>query len=325
MRALLCEAYGPIASLRLAYAPSPIPQHDQVVIRVAACGINFPDALIVQGKYQFKPDLPFSPGSDVSGVVTAVGAGVRAFAPGDRVLALAGWGGLREEVALDARVVMPAPDGVDLVTAAAIPMVYGTAWHALKDRAGLRPGETLLVLGAAGGVGLAGVQLGKAVGATVIAAASSPEKLACCRENGADHLIDYTREDLRARLKEIAGPNGVDVVLDPVGGAFSEPAFRALGWKGRHLVVGFADGAIPALPLNLPLLKGAALVGVFWGQFARVEPEANRDNFREIAAMLADGRIRPVVSQTFPLERAADAIAAVAERRAIGKVVVTMA
>ena len=261
----------------------------------------------------------------LSGVVTAVGAGVRAFAPGDRVLALAGWGGLREEVALDARVVMPAPDGVDLVTAAAIPMVYGTAWHALKDRAGLQPGETLLVLGAAGGVGLAAVQLGKAVGATVIAAASSPEKLACCRENGADHLIDYTREDLRARLKEIAGPNGVDVVLDPVGGAFSEPAFRALGWKGRHLVVGFADGAIPALPLNLPLLKGAALVGVFWGQFARLEPEANRDNFREIAAMLADGRIRPVVSETFPLERAADAIAAVAERRAIGKVVVTMA
>lgn len=322
MKALTCKAFGPIDSLTLADVPTPEPAPGEVLIAVAACSVNFPDALIVQGKYQFKPAFPFSPGGDVAGIVTAVGEGVETPRPGDRVMALTGWGGMAEAVIVPARACVPLPAGVDFVAAAAIPMVYGTSYHALHDRGRLQAGETLLVLGAAGGVGLAAVQIGKALGATVIAAASGPEKLAVAKEQGADHLIDYAKEDMRDRLKAITGGKGVDVVFDPVGGGFSEPAFRSLGWDGRHLVVGFAGGTIPALPLNLALLKAASLVGVFFGQFTKREPERAAANFRMLLEWLEAGRIRPVVSETFSLAEGASAIAALAERRAVGKLVV---
>lgn len=323
MRAVLCRAYGPPESLDLAEIETPTPAAGQVVIAIRACAINYPDTLIIQGKYQYQPPLPFSPGTDVAGVVAAVGEGVTGLTVGDCVVTLVFHGGYAEAVAADARRVVRIPDGVDFVTAAASLLTYGTAYHALVDRADIQPGETLLILGAAGGVGLAAVDLGKRLGARVIAAASSAEKLAACREYGADEVIDYSAEELRERLKALA-PNGVDVVFDPVGGALAEPALRGVGWKGRYLVIGFTGGEIPRIPLNLPLLKGCSLVGVFFGAFVQREAAHSLANTRRLLDWIAAGQIKPLVSQTYPLERVADALNAVLARRAIGKLALVM-
>ena len=323
MKAILCRAFGPPEQLDYAEVETPTPEAGQIVIGVRACAVNFPDTLIIQGKYQYQPPLPFSPGTDVAGVVQAVGAGVDRFTVGDRVLALVMPGGYAEAVACDARAAHRIPDGIDFVTAASFELTYGTSYHALVDRAALRAGETLLVLGASGGVGTAAVEIGKALGARVIAAASSAEKLAVCREAGADEVIDYSSEDLRARLKTLA-PDGVDVVYDPIGGAMAEPALRSVGWKGRYLVIGFAAGEIPRIPLNLALLKGCSIVGVFYGAFLMREPAANAANTRQLLAWISEGKLKPIVSHTYPLERAADALNEVLARRATGKLVLVM-
>jgi NADPH2:quinone reductase len=295
-----------------------------VVISVKAASVNFPDVLIIQNKYQFKPPLPFSPGSELAGVVKEVGSGVTAFRPGDRVMAFTTYGAFAEEVKTEASRLLPLPEKMDFVTGAAFVLTYGTSDHALRDRAALKEGETLLVLGAAGGVGLAAIEIGKALGARVIACASSDEKLAVCRQHGADEGINYASEDLRERIKVLTEGRGIDVVYDAVGGPYSEPAFRSLAWRGRLLVVGFAAGDIPKLPLNLPLLKGASVVGVFWGDFARREPKAFAASMQQLGRWYAEGRLKPHVSQTLPLARAADAIKLLASRQAKGKVVVTM-
>jgi NADPH2:quinone reductase len=323
MRAVLCKRFGPPSELVVEDVPSPTAGPGQLVVSVKACGVNFPDTLIIQGQYQFKPELPFSPGGEIAGIVKEVGPGVTAFRPGDRVIAATTWGGYAEEVVAEAGRTLPMPKGMDFATAAAFVLTYGTSHHALKDRADLQPGETLLVLGAAGGVGLAAVELGKAMGARVIAAASSAEKLAVCREHGADELIDYTSEDLRGRIKALTDGRGVDVVYDPVGGDYSEPALRSMAWRGRFLVVGFAAGKIPSLPLNLPLLKGCAIVGVFWGAFTRNEPEHNAANLQQLMQWVGKGKLRPHISARYPLERAADALHDLMNRKVQGKVVLT--
>ncbi|HET9110667.1 MAG TPA: NADPH:quinone oxidoreductase family protein [Ktedonobacterales bacterium] len=323
MKAVLCRVFGPPDQLEVAEVATPEPKAGEVVIGVKACAVNFPDTLIIQGKYQFQPPLPFTPGTDVAGVVQSVGVGVEGLAVGDRVLTLVMHGGYAEAVACDARAVASIPDNVDFVTAAAFQMVYGTSYHALVDRGRLQAGETLLVLGAAGGVGLAAVELGKLLGARVIAAASSAEKLEVCRQRGADEVIDYSAEDLRERLKALA-PRGVDLVFDPIGGALAEPALRGVGWGGRYLVVGFAAGDIPRIPLNLPLLKGCSVVGVFYGGFIMREPGRSQANIRQLLSWIAEGKIMPFISQTYPLERAADALNAVIARRATGKLVLVM-
>jgi NADPH2:quinone reductase len=323
MKAVLCKRYGPPSDLVVEDVPSPQPGKGQVLVAVHAAGVNFPDTLIIQGKYQFKPELPFSPGGEVAGIVRAVGPGVTGIAVGDRVIAATTWGGYAEEVVAEAKRIIPMPDGMDFDTAATFVLTYGTSHHALKDRAALQPGETLLVLGAAGGVGLAAVELGKAMGARVIAAASSDDKLATCREHGADETINYASEDLRERIKALTDGRGVDVVYDPVGGDLSEPALRSMAWNGRFLVVGFAAGSIPSIPLNLALLKGCAIVGVFWGAFTRNEPRRNEANLQELLAWFKAGKVRPHISARYPLERAADALRDVMERKVKGKVVLT--
>jgi NADPH2:quinone reductase len=296
-----------------------------VVVSVKAASVNFPDFLIIQNKYQFKPPLPFSPGSELAGTVKEVGGGVSNVRPGDRVIAFTTYGAFAEEVKTEATRLLALPDRMDYVTGAAFLLTYATSDHALRDRGALKAGETLLVLGAAGGVGLAAIEIGKALGARVVACASSDDKLAVCREHGADETINYATEDLRERVKAISDGRGVDVVYDAVGGPYTEPAFRSLAWRGRLLVVGFAAGDIPRLPLNLPLLKGAAVVGVFWGDFARREPKAFAASVRQLASWYAEGRLRPHVSQTLPLERAAEAIQLLASRKAKGKIVLTTA
>ncbi len=321
MRAVLCKAYGPPESLVVEEQPSPQPGPGQVRVGVHACGVNFPDTLIIQGNYQFKPALPFSPGGEVAGVVQALGDGVTGYAVGDRVIAATTWGGYAEEVLAEAGRLIPMPAAMDFPTAAAFTLTYGTSHHALKDRAQLQPSETLLVLGAAGGVGLAAVELGKAIGARVIAAASSDEKLALCMAHGADATINYASEDLRARIKELTDGRGIDVVYDPVGGDLSELALRSMAWNGRFLVVGFAAGRIPSLPLNLPLLKGCSIVGVFWGAFTRNEPARNAANLQELLLWWSEGRLKPHVSAVYPLERAVDALNDLLQRRVQGKAV----
>lgn len=323
MRAVLCKEFGPPESLVVEEVPDPEPTAGQVVIDVAGCGVNFPDVLMIQDQYQFKPPLPFSPGGEVAGTVSAVGTGVEGLAVGDRVLAMIGVGGMAEKVAVPATAAISVPDGVDLVQAAGFLTAHGTSHHALVDRAQLQEGETLLVLGAAGGVGLAAVEIGALLGARVIAAASSPEKLELCASRGAAETIDYRREDLRARLKDLTDGRGVDVCYDPVGGDHSEPALRSMAWDGRFLVVGFAAGEIPRIPLNLPLLKGCSVVGVFWGAFTGREPARNARNIEQLLAWLGEGKLTPHVSATYPLEDAGAALADLAERRAQGKVVVT--
>jgi NADPH:quinone reductase len=321
MRAVLCKALGPPEGLAVEELPSPRPGPGQLVVSVRAAGVNFPDTLIVQGKYQLKPELPFVPGGELAGVVKEVGAGVSHHRPGDPVIAFAGWGAFAEEALVEARNAMPAPAGLEPRIAASFSLAYGTSLHALQDRAGLAPGEALLVLGAAGGVGLAAVELGKLLGARVIAAASTEAKLEVCRRRGADELVSYGREGWRDRVKELTGGKGVDVVYDPVGGELAEPAMRLLAWRGRHLVVGFAGGDIPRVPLNLPLLKGFSLVGVYWGEFARREPERHQANMRRLLSWLSEGKLEPLVSKVYPLDRAAEALRALMAREVTGKLV----
>jgi NADPH2:quinone reductase len=324
MRAVLCRAYGPPESLTVEDVEDPTAGDGQVVVDVKACAVNFPDVLIIQNLYQFEPPLPFSPGAEIAGVVSSVGPGVDVVGVGDRVFASPGWGGLAEKIALDARALIPIPDGIDFAPASSFLYAYGTSHYALKDRARLEPGETLVVLGAAGGVGLAAVELGAVMGATVIAAASSDDKLELCREYGAAMTINYATEDLKSRIRELTGGAGADVVYDPVGGPYSEPALRATAWEGRFLVVGFAAGEIPAIPLNLTLLKGCDIVGVFWGGFVGREPEHHLRNVEELIAWWRAGKLHPHVSSTYPLDRAAEAIRELADRKAKGKVVVTV-
>jgi NADPH2:quinone reductase len=324
MRAVICRAYGSPEALTVEDVDSPTPGRGQVVVSVRACGVNFPDTLIIRGLYQFKPPPPFSPGSEVAGVVKAVGAGVETFKPGDRVIAFGAFGGFAEEMLANVDALLPMPAGMDFETAASIVMTYGTGMHALKDRAQLRPGETLLVLGAAGGIGLAAVELGKAMGARVIAAASGDEKLAICRQHGADAVINYRDEDLKERITALTQGRGVDVIVDPVGGAYTEPALRGMAWNGRLLVIGFTAGDIPRIPLNLPLLKGCSIVGVFWGSFAAREPRRNQDNLRQLLDWFAAGRLRSRISARYPLERAAEALNDVLRRKVIGKAVLVI-
>ena len=320
MRAVVCKEFGPPESLVVENLESPSISPGHVRVRVEACGVNFPDTLIIANKYQFKPPLPFSPGGEISGVVKQVGAQVKQLKPGDRVLGAPGFGGFAEEVALDARNVVPIPDAMSFDEAAAFLFTYGTSHYALKDRGALKPGETLLVLGAAGGVGLAAVELGKAMGAKVIAAASSAEKIQVCREHGADEGIDYGTEDLKDRIKALTGGQGVDVIYDPVGGDFSEAAFRGIAWNGRFLVIGFAAGPIPRIPLNLVLLKGAQIVGVFWGSFTARDPEGHRANVAELMRWYTEGKLKPRISARYPFTRVAEALGDLAARRVKGKV-----
>ncbi len=321
MKAVLCKVYGPPESLAIEDIEEPWPRSGQVVVAVKACGVNFPDTLIIQGKYQFKPPMPFTPGGEVAGIVKEVGEEVDTVRVGDRVIGFTSWGGFAQEVAVDAQAIIPIPDTMDFNAAAAFYMTYGTAHYALKDRGRLRAGETLLVLGAAGGVGLAAVQIGKAMGARVIAAASTDAKLQVCRQQGADEVINYVTEDLKTRIKEVSAGNGVDVILDPVGGDYSEAALRGMAWGGRFLVVGFTAGEIPRIPLNLTLLKSCSIVGVFWGPFTIREPKRNREYIQELLAWYEEGKIRPVVSQTYPLLQVADALNDIMNRKVTGKVV----
>ena len=323
MKAVVCKQYGPPESLTFEELPSPTAAAGEVVVSVKAASVNFPDFLIIQNKYQFKPPLPFSPGSELAGVVKEVGSGVSGWRSGDRVIAFTTYGAFAEEVKTEANRLLPLPEGMDFVTGAAFLLTYGTSEHALADRGELKKGETLLVLGAAGGVGLAAIEIAKALGARVIACASSEEKLAVCREHGADATINYAAEDLRERVKALTEDRGVNVVYDPVGGPYSEPAFRSLAWRGRLLVVGFAAGEIPKLPLNLALLKGASIVGVFWGDFARREPQRFRASVEQLGRWYREGKLRPHVSQTLPLAQAAEAINLLASRQAKGKIVLT--
>lgn len=321
MKAVLCKEYGPPENLSVEEVPDLAPGKGQAVVAVKACGVNFPDTLIIQGKYQFKPPLPFSPGGEVAGVVKAVGEGVANVKPGDPVIAFTSWGGFAEQVVAEAAQLIPIPPGLDFPTASAFVLTYGTSIHALKDRAQLQAGETLLVLGAAGGVGLSAIEIGKIMGARVIAAASSQEKLDVCREHGADDLINYATEDLKDRLKELTNGKGADVVYDPVGGNYSEVALRGTAWNGRYLVIGFTAGDIPRIPLNLPLLKGCSIVGVFWGSFAAHDPAANRRNLLELLGWLKEGKLKPYISATYPLEGAPQALRDMMERKVKGKVV----
>ena len=322
MKAIICEQWGGPETLKLLDVAMPEPGPKQIRVRVAAAGVNFPDVLIIQKKYQVQPTLPFSPGAEIAGTITSLGSEVKGLSVGMAVAALCGTGGFAEECIVDAALCMPLPANVAMPLAASLVLAYGTSWHALRDRAALLPGETLLVLGAAGGVGLAAVEIGKAIGARVIAAASSAEKLSVCREHGADECIDYTKEDLREALKRITGGKGVDVVFDPVGGSFTEAAFRSIAWRGRHLVIGFADGNVPVLPLNLALLKGASLVGVFWGDFAKREPQNNAAGIKEILGWITKGVLKPRISKQYSLAEAPLALMDMAARKVIGKVVV---
>lgn len=322
MKAVLCKTLGPARDLVLEDVASPQPKKNEILLDVQAAGVNFPDTLIIEGKYQFQPPLPFSPGGEAAGVVAAVGEKAGAFKVGDRVMALTGWGAFAEQVAVPFYNVLPIPANMDFTTAAAFGMTYGTSMHALRQRGQLQAGETLLVLGASGGVGLAAVEIGKAMGARVIAAASSAEKLAVAKAAGADGLIDYSQASLREEIKRLTGGQGVDVIYDPVGGELFEQAVRGLAWNGRLLVVGFASGSIPQLAANLVLLKGAAVLGVFWGAFAQRQPQDNAANFRQLFAWHAEGKVKPLVSQTYPLAEAGAAIEKLGQRQAVGKLVV---
>ncbi|HUE89466.1 MAG TPA: NADPH:quinone oxidoreductase family protein [Vicinamibacterales bacterium] len=322
MKALLCTRFGPAELLEYRDAPSPSAGEGEVIVSVKAASVNFPDVLIIENKYQFKPPLPFSPGSELAGIVKDVGAGVTRVKPGDRVMAFTIHGAFAEEVALDANRVLPIPQGMDFSTAAALLLTYGTMDHGLRDRGAVAPGETVLVLGASGGIGIASIEIAKALGARVIACASSDDKLAACREHGADAVINYATEDLRARIKELTDGRGADIIVDPVGGPFTEPALRSIAWRGRLLVVGFAAGDIPRIPLNLTLLKGCSIVGVFWGDFLRREPAAFAASVEQLGRWHAEGKIKPHISGTFPLARGADAIKLMAERKVIGKLVI---
>lgn len=321
MKALLCESLGPAESLVLRDLPEPVPGPGEVRIRVRAAALNFFDTLVIQGRYQEKPPLPFSPSAECAGVIEALGEGVEGWREGDRVAAWLGHGAAREQVVVAAQALAHIPEALDERQAAGLFVTYGTAMHGLIQRGEIRPDETLAVLGAAGGAGLAAVEIGALLGARVIACASSPQKLALAREHGATEAIDYAAEDLRSGLKRLTGTAGIDVLYDTVGGDAAEPALRSMAWKGRYLVVGFAGGGIPKIPLNLLLLKGCDLRGVFWTEFVRREPEAHRANMERLLGWAAEGRIRAHVHGAYRLEQASEAFAVIAERRAQGKVV----
>ena len=324
MRALLCKEHGLPDKLDLVTDhPEPQAEAGQVVIDIKAAGLNFPDVLIIQGKYQFQPEMPFSPGGECAGVVKSVGEGVERDKVGDKVIAMTVSGCFRDEIAVDQNAVMPMPEGLDFTQGAGVAMTYFTSYHALKQRAKLREGETLLVLGAAGGVGSTAVELGKLMGARVIAAASSEEKLAMCRDLGADETINYSEQDLKTAIKELTGGKGVDVVYDPVGGDYAEPALRGMAWNGRYLVIGFASGPIPEIPLNLALLKGCSIVGVFWGRFIAEEPAVHLQNIKELWGLFAEGKLKPAINDVFPIEEYEKAYEVMMERRARGKVILT--
>jgi NADPH2:quinone reductase len=323
MRAIVCEAWGGPETLVLRELADPVAKPGEVVVKIHAAGINFPDVLIIQKKYQVQPALPFTPGAEIAGEIESVSEGVSGFKIGDRVLALCSIGGFAEKIALNAHLCVPIPAHVPYDVAAGFILAFGTSHHALVDRGEVKAGDTVLVLGAAGGVGLAAVEIAKARGAKVIAAASTDAKLVICRERGADATINYATEDLRAAIKTHTEGRGPDIIFDPVGGKFAEPAFRSIAWRGRYLVIGFADGEIPSLPLNLPLLKGASLVGVFWGDFARREPQNQIAMMQDLFEMLATEKIRPLISKTYQLDHAAQALQDMAARKVTGKIVIT--
>lgn len=330
MKAALCTHYGPPEELELREVPAPAPGKGQVLVSVKSCGVNFPDVLLIQDKYQFKPPLPFAPGGEIAGVVKAAGEGVTAPKPGDRVIASIGTGGFAEEALADAARCIPMPQNLDFDMASCFFIAYGTSWHALKDRAQLKPGENLVVLGAAGGVGLAAVEIGRAMGARVIAGASSDEKVALAKQLGAEDGFVYpagklSKEQQKALsedIKRATGAKGADVLYDPVGADYAEPALRAMNWGGRYLVIGFAAGDIPRVPLNLTLLKGSSIVGVFWGASVARDPKKGLADLAEITHLIAEGKLRPHISARLPLARAGEAIRLLMDRKAQGKVVV---
>ena len=331
MKAVLTKQVGGPETLVVEDVAEPRPGKGEVVVDVAACAINYPDTLMIRDLYQFKPERPYSPGGEFSGTISAIGEGVEGWQVGDRVLASAGNGGLREKVAVAANRMFKVPDDIDLVQASALLMTYGTTIHGLKDRGDIEEGETVLILGAAGGVGLSCIELAKAYGARVVAAVSSEEKAQVARDAGADDVVIYPREemdkaaskDLAQKFKDAVGPNGVDIVYDIVGGQYSEPALRAIGWEGRFLVIGFPAG-IPKMPLNLTLLKSCDIRGVFWGAFVARDPKRNADNIAELFDLWKAGKINPLISETYPLDRAHEAISKLENREAVGKLVVTM-
>lgn len=325
MKAIRCNNYGPPSSLTLEEVVNLKPDKKEVLVRVKACGVNFPDTLIIQGLYQFKPELPFTPGSDVAGVVKAIGEDVKHLKVGDEVFGFVAHGAMAEEVLIPANACFLKPKQMDFPVAASFMMAYGTSFYALKDRAKIQKGETLLVLGASGGVGLAAVELGKLMGAHVIAAASSDQKLELCKHYGADETINYSKEDLKSTIKAVTKNKGVDVIYDPVGGSYSEAAFRGMAWNGRYLVVGFASGEIPKLPLNLPLLKGASVVGVFWGGFAMGQPKENMQNTITLMQWYAEVKLKPHIDKIYSLADAPKALKAMMQRKVKGKLVIRVA
>jgi len=322
MKAVLCRQFGPPESLVVEELPSPRPGPGEVVVSVKAASVNFPDVLIIQNKYQVKPPLPFSPGSELAGVIKEVGEGVKNAKPGDRVIAFASYGAFAEECLVPAPRLVPMPAGMDFPTAASFLLTYGTSHHALCNRAATTPGETLLVLGAAGGVGIAAIEIGKVLGLRVVACASTEDKLSVCRQHGADETINYAAEDLREGIKRASGGKGVDVIYDAVGGAYAEAALRSSNWRARFLVIGFASGEIPKIALNLPLLMERSIVGVYWGEWTRRTPAEFAAAVKELGEWFAQGKLKPHVSATFPLGKAAEALRMLAERRAKGKVVI---
>lgn len=322
MKALVCNNFGPIDQLEIKEINDPSPEKNQVVIDVAYASVNFPDALIVQGLYQVKPPTPFTPGHELAGVISKVGAGVAEFKVGDRVVCTPGVGGFAEKVLVDKMKVLPLPAKMSMQQGASLTLTYGTSLHALKNCANLQPGQTLLVLGAAGGVGIAAIEIAKIMGARVIAAASSQDKLEFCKKSGADFLVNYETENLKEKIQEITAGNGVDVVYDAVGGKYSETALRSLAWRGKFLVVGFAAGEIPKIPLNLALLSERSIIGVFWGEWVRRNPDAHRLNMELLASWFNDKKISPPVSALFSLDNAKEAIKHLSSRKALGKVVV---
>lgn len=321
MKAVLCKSFGSIDNLIIEEITNLKPEKDEIVISVKACGLNFPDTLIVQGKYQFKPEFPFSPGGEISGVVKEIGEDVKHLNVGDNVMYGSVFGGFAEEVNAKAKEVFKMPPTMDFITAASSMLTYGTSYHALVNRANLKLDETLLVLGAAGGVGTSAIQIAKAIGATVIAAASTDEKLEFCKNNGADYTINYTNEDLKSRVKELTNGIGVNVICDPVGDKYSEPALRSIAWKGRYLVIGFAAGNIPKIPLNLVLLKGCQIIGVFWGAFFKKEPKQNAENFITIVKWFAQGKLKARIHGQYPLEKIVEAMYAMTSKKVKGKIV----
>lgn len=321
MKAVICKSFGPIDNLIIEEVSDLKPTKGEIIINVKACGLNFPDTLIIQGKYQFKPEFPFSPGGEISGVVKAIGEDVTHLNVGDNVMYGSVFGGFAQEVKAKAKDVFKMPPTMDFTTAASSMLTYGASYHALVNRANLQSGEIVLVLGAAGGVGTAAIQIAKAIGATVIAAASTDEKLKFCKDNGADFTINYTTEDLKSRVKELTNGNGANVIYDPVGDKFSELALRSIAWKGRYLVVGFAAGDIPKIPLNLVLLKGCQIVGVFWGAFFKNEPQQNTKNFMCIVKWFAQGKLKARIYGEYPFEKVVEAMYTMINKEVKGKIV----